>query len=157
MEQDVLKKVQPILLDMLKEIRKCVQVPFIIKGVMSTADAEDACAAGADALIRFGKMDIEDVIGVTADEYSDAVYLQDADVSAGREVIVMRGVDANAAQQIAQRLENYLAQRRKETQNYFPEAYKLLSETSVQRKNNTVALVVHEKATDITKLLLAGE
>lgn len=113
--------------------------------------------AGADALIRFGKMDIEDVIGVTADEYSDAVYLQDADVSAGREVIVMRGVDANAAQQIAQRLENYLAQRRKETQNYFPEAYKLLSETSVQRKNNTVALVVHEKAADITKLLLAGE
>ena len=38
-------------LDMLKEIRKCVQVPFIIKGVMSGADAEDACAAGADAMI----------------------------------------------------------------------------------------------------------
>ncbi len=38
-------------MDMLKEIRTCVKVPFIIKGVMSAADAAAARKAGADALV----------------------------------------------------------------------------------------------------------
>ncbi len=37
--------------DMLKEIRSCVKVPFILKGILSGADAEAAKAAGADAIV----------------------------------------------------------------------------------------------------------
>lgn len=38
-------------LEMLKEIRKSVKVPFIVKGIMSGMDAEAARAAGADAMV----------------------------------------------------------------------------------------------------------
>lgn len=37
--------------DMLREIRKDVSVPFILKGIMSTRDAEDALEIGADAVV----------------------------------------------------------------------------------------------------------
>lgn len=110
----------------------------------------------AEGMIRFSAMDLEDIIGIEASEYTDAVYLQDADISGG-EAVVLRAVDAQTAKSIAERLENYLEQRRNETKNYFPESYKLLKETKVQRKNNTVALIVAEKAAEITNRLLAGE
>lgn len=42
---------KPYSLDMLREIRKCVKVPFILKGIMSGEDAEAAKAAGADAIV----------------------------------------------------------------------------------------------------------
>lgn len=37
--------------DMLSEIRKSVKIPFILKGIMSTQDAEDALEIGADAIV----------------------------------------------------------------------------------------------------------
>ena len=71
--------------------------------------------------------------------------------------MVVRAVDDEAAKGIVAMLENYRQRRCEETQNYVPEAYKLLKESSVQRKNNTVALIVTEKAAEVTTKLLAGE
>lgn len=42
---------KPYSVDMLKEIRSCVHVPFIVKGIMSGEDAEAARLAGADAIV----------------------------------------------------------------------------------------------------------
>jgi len=42
---------KPYSLEMLKEIRQCVKVPFIVKGILSGEDAEAARAAGADAIV----------------------------------------------------------------------------------------------------------
>ena len=117
----------------------------LVTGIVST-----------EGLVSLPKTDLEDIIGIDPADFKEAVYMQDEGMG-GREVLVLRSADKDAAGRIASLLENYLENRRKETRNYAPEAYKLLSETSVQRKNNTVALVVHEKAADITKLLLAGE
>ena len=43
-----------------------------------------------------------------------------------REILVLRAADAEAAQRVRDRVEAYLERRRKETNNYLPEAYKLL-------------------------------
>lgn len=101
-------------------------------------------------------MDLEDIIGIESSEYTEAVYLQSTALEGG-EAVVVRAVNGEAAEGVAAMLDNYLQRRMEETQNYVPETYKLLKETSVQRKNNTVALIVTEKAAEVTTKLLAGE
>ena len=119
-------------------------------------DLVTSAVPGTAEMANLPLMDLEDIIGIESSEYTEAVYLQSTALEGG-EAVVVRAVNGEAAEGVAAMLDNYLQRRMEETQNYVPEAYKLLKETSVQRKNNTVALVVHEKAADITKLLLAGE
>ncbi|MBE5804906.1 MAG: DUF4358 domain-containing protein [Clostridiales bacterium] len=111
---------------------------------------------GTEEMANLPLIDLEDIIGIEASEYTEAVYMQSTALEGG-EAVVLRAVDAEAAEGIVAMLENYRIRRCEETQNYVPELYKLLSETSVQRKNNTVALIVTEKAADIANKLLAGE
>lgn len=111
---------------------------------------------GAAEMANLPLMDLEDIIGIESSEFTEAVYLQSTALEGG-EAVVVRAVDGEAAEGVAAMLENYLQRRMEETQNYVPEAYKLLKETSVQRKNNTVALIVTEKAAEVTTKLLAGE
>lgn len=110
----------------------------------------------AGVMIEMPETDLEDYIGIEPSMYKEAVYLQEGTLD-GDEVLVIRAVDSKAADSVVSCMENYLAQRLKETQNYLPEAYKVLKATGVQRKHNTVALIVMEKATDVTAALLAGE
>lgn len=42
---------KPYSKEMLREVRKCVKVPFILKGILCAEDAEAACAVGADAVV----------------------------------------------------------------------------------------------------------
>ncbi len=111
---------------------------------------------GAAEMANLPLMDLEDIIGIESSEFTEAVYLQSTALEGG-EAVVVRAVDGEAAEGVAAMLENYLQRRMEETQNYVPGAYKLLKETSVQRKNNTVALIVTEKAAEVTTKLLAGE
>lgn len=111
---------------------------------------------GAADMLEMPLTDLEDYMGIEPAQYTEAVYLQEGTLSGG-EALVLRAVNAEEAESIKACLEGYLAQRCKETQNYLPEAYKLLKECSVQRKNNTVALIVTEKPADVTALVLAGE
>ena len=90
------------------------------------------------------------------EEYQEAVYLQSADMS-GREIVAFRAKDAEAAKRIAQRLETYLEQRRKEARDYLPDAYRLLTDARVESKRLTVALFVGAKASDESTKFLAGE
>lgn len=111
---------------------------------------------GAAEMANLPLMDLEDIIGIESSEYTEAVYLQSTALEGG-EAVVVRAVNSEAVQGIVSMLNNYLQRRMEETQNYVPETYKLLQETSVQHKNNTVALIVTEKAAEITTKLLAGE
>lgn len=110
----------------------------------------------AEGLVSMPKSDLEDVIGIDPADFREAVYLQD-DGMGGREVLVLRAADKDAAARIAELLEDYLEQRRKETRNYLPEAYKLLEAARVETKNLTVALISGEKASEQSAQLLAGE
>ena len=119
-------------------------------------DLVSGIVPGAAEMANLPLMDLEDIIGIESSEFTEAVYLQSTALEGG-EAVVVRAVDGEAAEGVAAMLENYLQRRMEETQNYVPEAYKLLKETSVQRKNNTVALIVTEKAAEVTTKLLAGE
>lgn len=109
-----------------------------------------------DDLVSLPKADLEDVIGIEPDDMKEAVYLQDEGMG-GTEVLVVRAADKDAAARVAKLLEGYLEQRRMETRNYAPDAYKLLEAAEVTTKNVTVALISAENAADATAKLLAGE
>lgn len=119
-------------------------------------DLVTSTVPGAAEMANLPLMDLEDIIGIESSEFTEAVYLQSTALEGG-EAVVVRAVDGEAAEGVVAMLDNYLQRRMEETQNYVPEAYKLLKETSVQRKNNTVALIVTEKAAEVTTKLLAGE
>lgn len=120
------------------------------------AELVNTVVPGAAEMASLPLMDLEDIIGIEASEYTEAVYLQSTALEGG-EALVLRAVDAEAAERIVAMLENYRQRRCEETKNYVPEAYKLLSDAKVTRKNNTVALIVTEKAAQVTTKLLAGE
>ena len=119
-------------------------------------DLVTSVVPGTAEMANLPLMDLEDIIGIESSEYTEAVYLQSTALEGG-EAVVVRAVNGEAAEGVAAMLDNYLQRRMEETQNYVPETYKLLKETSVQRKNNTVALIVTEKAAEVTTKLLAGE
>ena len=118
-------------------------------------DLVNSVVPGTADMANLPLMDLEDIIGIEASQFTEAVYLQSTALEGG-EAVVVRAVEGEA-ESVAAMLDNYLQRRKEETQNYVPEAYKLLAETSVQRKNNTVALIVTEKAAEVTTKLLAGE
>ena len=119
-------------------------------------EAVAAVAADAGELVAIPAADLEDVLGIPPEDYSEFVYLQENSLS-GREILVLRAADAEAAQRVRGRVEAYLERRRKETDNYLPEAYKLLMAAKVEVKNHTVALIVGEQAADEVRKLMAGE
>ena len=101
------------------------------------------------------KSDLEDILGIDPADHTAAVYLQDE--MAGRELLMLRAGDEEAAGRIKEMLTGYLEQRRKETRNYLPEAYKLLENAVVTVKGRTVLLLADENAATLTTQLLAGE
>ncbi len=98
--------------------------------------------------------DLEDVLGIPAEDYQDFVFLQ-SEGTDGREILAIRAVSMDAAKRIAEQAESYLERRRKETRNYAPEAYQLLSEAQVETKNLTVVLVVGKDGAAEAKAILS--
>ena len=123
---------------------------------MTLQEKVEKAAADARDLVPLTDEDLLDVLGIEPEEYSDFVYLQENGLG-GREILVIRAADNDAAGRVKQRVENYLEQRRLETQNYLPAAYQLLRAAKVETKGLTVALFVGEKAAEETKAVLAGE
>ncbi len=116
---------------------------------------ETVCPDAAQ-LAALNTDDLSDVTGIEAEDYTEAVYLQNTSLS-GREILVIRAKDETKAKQISQLLDTYLERRRKETRDYAPDAYSLLSKAKVTTKHLTVALISGEKAAEETSQLLAGE
>ena len=126
------------------------------KARLSLREAVEKAAADAAGLTGLTADDLSDVLGIEPEEYTEFVYLQ-GDGLDGREILALRAADAAAAAHLKEQLDGYLEQRRRETQNYLPEVYQLLSKASVAVKGTTVALFVGADAARETDALLAGE
>ncbi len=120
---------------------------------------EKAEAALSDyaSLVRLPFEDLEDMTGISRDMVTEYLYLQGEDALSGREVVVLRAADAAKAEEILPMMEKYLEDRKKESRNYLPEAYKLQEAAKAERRNGTVVLCVGEKSRDESAALLAGE
>lgn len=126
------------------------------KARLPLREAVEKAAADAAGLTELTADDLSDVLGIEPEEYTEFVYLQDDGLN-GREILVLRAADADAAARLKEQVDSYLEQRRRETQNYLPEAYRLLNAAAVRTKGTTVALIVGADAARETDALLAGE
>lgn len=99
--------------------------------------------------------DFSDILGIEPGSCTDMLWLAGSGES-GREILALRAVDEEAASDIQEQLSFYLEQRRKESRNYFPDAYALLMQTDVARNGLTVVLVVGPDAAAETEVLLGG-
>ena len=95
-----------------------------------------------DTFIPYTADDLYDLTGISPEDYTEALFLRDRDTLSGREAILIRAKDGSTVLSIKEALEQYLSQRREETRNYLPSAYRLLCDAAVQSANLTVSLIV---------------
>ena len=120
---------------------------------------ERACriAEDSDSLIVMTEDDLYDLIGIPPEDWADFAYLADYDALSGRELIVVRAVDEEAADRVAALLTAYLEGRMRVTRNYLPEAYKSLSEAQVLREGLLTVLSIAAPNPEEAGLLLQEE
>lgn len=117
---------------------------------------ERAAAALADyeELLPWDEIDLFDIMGIAEEDFSDFIYLTDISGMDGREVVMICCVSPEALQRVEAALSAYLKRRVKETQNYLPDAWELLSRAVLVTRENTVLLVSGENAEAEAELLL---
>ena len=120
-------------------------------------EAVKAVIQDQNNLVPYTAEDLEDMIGISPDSYAEAVFLMGSDTLSGREIIAVRAKDTDSLQNAKKALENYLEQRKDETRNYLPEAYKLQSEARVETKGLTVSLFIGASGPEESKAFLSGE
>lgn len=106
------------------------------------AEAARQAMADPDAYIPYTADDLYDMIGISPDDYMEAVFFKDKDTLSGREIILVRGKGTQSIPGITKALERYLSQRKEETRNYLPDAYRLLSDAAVHVSGLTVSLII---------------
>lgn len=94
--------------------------------------------------------------GLNESDYTEISFFESEDGLGARCAILITGKDKAAADKAENALNNYLSRRMKETQNYLPEEYKLLSQAKVSRKNMTAVLIVGSDAAAETQNALKG-
>ena len=99
-------------------------------------------AEDSDNLVRLDEDELYDVIGIAPEDYSDYAYLADYDALSGRELVIVRAVDEEAAERISRLLTQYLDHRLKATRNYLPDVFRSLSEASVLKEDLLLVLSV---------------
>ena len=130
-----------LLLPALLVMAGCQPAPAI-EPELSLADAAQRLLPAGDAFVSYTQEDLCDLTGISPDDYTEAVFLRDSDTLSGREVIMVRTKDAEAFGSVKDALERYLSQRLKETRDYLPNAYHLLSEARIQEAGLTVSLII---------------
>ena len=101
--------------------------------------------------------DLYDMVGVAPEDYDDFAYLSDYGALSGRELIVVRAVDEEAADRVVEILSHYLELRMRETRNYLPDAYKALSVAEVLREDLLAVLSIAAPNPEEASMLLQEE
>ena len=99
-------------------------------------------AEDSDNLIRMDEDELYDVVGIAPEDYSDYAYLADYDALSGRELVLVRAVDEEAAERIFSQLSLYLEHRLKATRNYLPDVFRSLSEAGIRQRDLLLVLSV---------------
>ena len=112
------------------------------KAAETLLDRELRVAEDSDNLIRMDEDELYDVVGIAPEDYSDYAYLADYDALSGRELVLVRAVDEEAAERIFSQLSLYLEHRLKATRNYLPDVFRSLSEAGIRQRDLLLVLSV---------------
>lgn len=127
------------------------------KASLPLREAVEKALTDKDGLVAYTADDLTDLMGILPEDYTEALFLMGSDSLSGREIIAVRAKDASSLKKITEALNNYLTQRKQETRNYLPDAYKLQTQTKVETRNLTAVLIVGAHTAEETRTFLAGE
>ena len=127
------------------------------KEALPLKEAVENAVKDKDSLVAYTAEDLSDMLGIMPEDYTEALFLMGSDSLSGREVIAVRAKDSAGLQKAKKAMENYLAQRKEETRNYLPDAYKLQSDARVETKNFTAVLFIGPNSAEESRTFLAGE
>lgn len=127
------------------------------KASLPLREAVEKALTDKDGLVAYTADDLTDLMGILPEDYTEALFLMGSDSLSGREIIAVRAKDASSLKKITEALNNYLTQRKQETRNYLPDAYKLQTQTKVETRNLTAVLIVGAHSAEETRAFLAGE
>ena len=111
---------------------------------------------GAD-LIEEDDEDLLDILGIEPEWYTDFAWLIRLDNTDGREIILIRATDDEAADHIVEELTYYRDGQLEAWANYFPERYKNMSEAEILREDLLIVLSVGAPDPNEPELLLREE
>ena len=137
-------------------ILMCLAVTSCSADTTSDPLLEKALRISKDSteLIKMSEDDIIDIIGIEPEYFTDYAYLTGKDTSVGRELIILRATDEEAAKLVVSRLESYREQRMRCTRNYYALAYRALSESEVVQDSLLIVLSVGSPDPKEPQLLL---
>ncbi|MBR5959616.1 MAG: DUF4358 domain-containing protein [Clostridia bacterium] len=137
-------------------ILMCLAVSACSADASSDPLLEKALRISKDSteLIKMSEDDIVDIIGIEPEYFTDYAYLTGKDTSVGRELIILRATDEDAAKLVVSRLESYREQRMRCTRNYYALAYRALSESEVLQDSLLIVLSVGSPDPKEPQLLL---
>ena len=121
------------------------------------AIALDAVLASAKTPEMFDAPDsiVLDYYGISATDFDDAVFMMSVDSLLADEIVIVCGVDSEAAEKIEQRLQNRLKTKADEARSYSPEQYAIIDKCEVTREGRWVAMLVSPEADKMREAFLA--
>ena len=101
--------------------------------------------------------DLLDILGIEPEWYTDFAWLTGRDNTDGREIILIRAADDEAAASIVEELTFYRNDQLEAWANYFPVRYRNMNEAEILRENLLIVLSVGAPDPNEPELLLREE
>ncbi|MBE6651539.1 MAG: DUF4358 domain-containing protein [Ruminococcaceae bacterium] len=95
---------------------------------------------------------LEDVVGITPDIYSDAVYMTSSNGMSSEEIIIVKGNTEDDADVIEEKLGKRLNYIKKSAENYLIEEMPIIEKAVIRRDGLTVSLIVSPKVDKIIEI-----
>ena len=114
-----------------------VDLPVLRENLLSEAHLADPLEIPGDRL--------QELYGVKAEDVADSICITTLSGTYADEIIVIRSVDQNAAQRIADTLETYKQEQMNQSRDYDPARFSLLKDCKTLRRESFVALFLSEE------------
>ncbi len=95
---------------------------------------------------------LEDVVGISPDSYTEAVYMTYGTGISPEEIIIVRAKDSDYAITVKEKLDKRLAYIRKSAENYLIEELPIIEKAVIRQDGLTLSLIVSEKSAEIEKI-----
>ncbi len=94
-----------------------------------------------------------DLTGIEESLYKAGAYRVASDGLLADEIVILDCVDSAAAAEAERLLRQRLQDKADQARNYSPEQYQIIQACSVEKRGNTVALIVNRDASVLSKIL----
>lgn len=121
-----------------------IDVHAVMADMLETAPIAEAMELTEEDMLNF--------YGISADQMEDFAAVNCAMGIEADELVLVKAVDEDSAEEIESLLQQRLENRKSEFQTYIPEEYEVLCQGSVQRDGKYVCLIVSPQAEELEEI-----